>query len=64
MNSTIVSCIKASFVTPQGPKVSDEKLREMCSAVVEGTWLDLLQLHPFIISNLEGGQTEAEACSK
>lgn len=24
------------FVISQGPKVSDEKLREMCSAVVEG----------------------------
>lgn len=49
MNNTVVSCIKASFVISQGPKVSDEKLREMCSAVVEGTWLDRLQLHPFIL---------------
>lgn len=24
------------FVISQGPKVSDEKLREMCSAIVEG----------------------------
>lgn len=24
------------FMNSQGPKVSDEKLREMCSAVVEG----------------------------
>lgn len=24
------------FMISQGPKVSDEKLREMCSAVVEG----------------------------
>lgn len=31
----------------QGPKVSDEKLREVCSAVVEGSvYLPSLDLHP------------------
>lgn len=48
-------------MTSQGPKVSDEKLREMCSAVVEGISLGCI-FSSYISSlsrfcNLEEGQT-------